>query len=198
MTPRETAWPAAAGWRGGFDEEEEEEKGEQNAENEESRAAPPRAAIVVASSLSVSCSLPLLSLYPPTLTRFSARRDSARAAWRSMLKKKRVKKEREEEKGSKHFLLLFFPFRRKSEIASLFFLAQTVSSHPPRCSSTRRRAACALEFLLGRREWLRLPHRRGELRNGGLLLSLRTLHCRHSIIGRGGGNSTSSTPRPRG
>ena len=121
MSPRETAWPAAAGWRGGVDKEEEEEKGEQNAENEESRAAPPRAAIVVASSLSVSCSLSLLSLYPPTLTRFSARRDSARAAWRSMLKKKRVKKEREEEKGSKHFLLLFFLFDERVKLLHFFF-----------------------------------------------------------------------------
>ena len=46
-----------------------------------------RAAIVIASSLA-SLPLSLSVSLQRALTRFSARRDSARAAWRSMLKKR--------------------------------------------------------------------------------------------------------------
>ena len=80
---------------------------------EESRAAPHPGRHRRKLSLSPSLALPffslfLLSLYPPTLTRFSARRDSARAAWRSILK---GKKERvEKRKNAKSSPLFFFPF----------------------------------------------------------------------------------------
>jgi len=68
--------------------------------------ATPRAAIVVASSLSLFSSLFFFFFF--FLTRLSARRDSARATWRSMLTKKRVNgREKERETRSKHFLLFF-------------------------------------------------------------------------------------------